>query len=319
MMIADLFYIMLFVTAFGSMAWILVMLFQHILKIRVTFYFCSLLMFFYILPFFSPDLNLVMQDQKWIPVFLTASKVWIIGCCISLGYLIIRSAYAYFAVRKYAPCHDEAVARILQKSTALLGIKKLPAILYGNLKDPACVISLGYPKIILSRRISEQLSEQELTVILTHELIHIKRGHLFLQKCFDLIVCIHWFNPLVWAARHEFSISCEMDCDQSIFKSIPGLSASDYVSLMLKMLKLALPNKHYAANAIGTLDFMLARQRFQSILMPISAVKKCCSVILSFAIVIAVIFGSLVSSKTYFYSTPTGNTQFERSAGHEQH
>ena len=87
------------------------------------------------------------------------------------------------------------------------------------------MISLGHPKIILSKRISEQLTEQELTVILTHELLHIKRGHLFLQKCFDFIFCIHWFNPLAWAARHEFSISCEMDCDQTVFKNIPGLSA----------------------------------------------------------------------------------------------
>ncbi|MGW8115218.1 M56 family metallopeptidase [Caproicibacterium sp. NSD3] len=316
-MIADLFYVVLFVSAFGSMAWILIMFFQHILKIRVSFYFCLLMLLFYILPFFSPELNLVMQDQEWIPAFLTASKVWIIGCCISLGYHIIRSAYAYFAVRKYTPCDNETVAHILQKSATLVKIKKLPEILYGDLKDPACVISLGHPKIILSKRISDQLTEQELTVILTHELIHIKRDHLFLQKCFDFICCIHWFNPLAWAARHEFSISCEMDCDQTVFKNIPGLSASDYANLMLKMLKLALPSKHYAANAIGTLDFMLVRQRFQSILLPTSAIKKCCSVILSFAIVMAVIFSSLVGSKTYFYSVPTGNAQIERSMGHE--
>ena len=316
-MIADLFYVVLYLTAFGSIAWIFIMFFQHVLKIRISFYFCSLMLLFYILPFLSPGLKVVTQDQKWIPTFLTTSKIWAIGCCVSLGCLIIRNIYAYLAVRKYAPCHDETVACILQKSAMFLEMKKLPEILYGDLKDPACVISLGHPKIILSKRISEQLTEQELTVILTHELIHIKRGHLFLQKCFDLIVCIHWFNPFVWAARHEFSISCEMDCDQSIFKNIPELLASDYANLMLKMLKLALPNKRYAASTIGTLDFMLARQRFQSILMPISTIKKCCSIILSFAIVIAVISGSMVSSRSYFYSVSTGNAQIERSAGHE--
>lgn len=316
-MIADLFYVVLFVTAFGSMAWILIMFFQHVLKIRIPFYFCSLMLLFYILPLLSPESRLVTQDQKWIPTFLAASKVWMFGCCISLSYLIIRNIYAYFSFRRYVPCHDEAVVRILHKSAMLLEIKKLPEILYGDLKDPACVISLGHPKIILSKRISEQLTEQELTVILTHELIHIKRCHLFLQKCFDLIVCIHWFNPLVWAARHEFSISCEMDCDQSIFKNIPELSVSDYANLMLKMLKLALPNKRYAASAIGTLDFMLARQRFQSVLSPISVIQKCCSVVLSLAIVIAVISGSLISSRTYFYSVSTGDAQIERSAGHE--
>lgn len=319
-MITDLFYVVLFVTVFGSMAWIFIMFFQHVLKLRIPFNFCSLLLLFYILPVLSPGFRLATQDQKWIPAFLTAAEIWVVGFCLSFGYLLVRNTYAYFAVRKYAPCHDESVARILQKSAALLGMKKLPRIFYGDLKDPACVILLGHPKIILSKRISHQLTEQELTVILTHELIHVKRGHLVLQKCFDFIVCIHWFNPLVWAARHEFSISCEMDCDRSIFRNIPELSTSDYASLMLKMLKLALPHKHCAPNAIGTLDFMLARQRFQSILSPISVIQKCCSVVLSFAIVIAVISGSLISSRTYFYPVSTGNAQdaqIERSAGHE--
>ena len=318
MIIADLFYIVLFVTVFGSMAWILIMFFQNILRIRIPFYLCTVMLLFYTIPFFSPGLTLVMQDQKWISAFLTASKIWMIGCYISLGYLIFRSAYAYFTVRKYIPCHEKAVLHILRRSAALLGMKKLPEILYGDLKDPACVISAGHPKIILSKRISEQLAEQELTVILTHELIHIKRDHLLLQKCIDVIVCMHWFNPLAWAARHEFSVCCEMDCDQNVFRNIPGLSASDYANLMLKMLKLALPHKCCTANAIGTLDFLLARHRFQSILSTTSTVKKCFSVILSFTIMTTVISGSLVSSRTYFCSSAlTMNTRVERSVSHE--
>lgn len=315
-MIADLFYIVLFVTAFGSVAWMFIVLLQHFLKIRVAFYLCSLMTGFYVIPFFSPGLRLAVEDSTWIGGYLIASRLWALGLCIAVGYLVFRNGYAYFTVRKYTPCHDESVARVVQNCAEHMKMKRLPEVLYGNLKDPACVISLGPPKIILSERIVRQLTERELAVILTHELIHIKRGHLLLQKCFDFILCIHWFNPLAWAARHEFSISCEMDCDQTVFKDIPGLSASDYANLMLKMLKLALPAKRCAA-AIGTLDFMLARQRFQSILSPAPPIKKCCSVILSLAIIVAVISGSLSGSKSYFYSVPTGNAPIERSAGHE--
>lgn len=316
-MIADLFYIVLFVTAFGSAAWMSIMFLQHVMKIRVAFRLCSLMMFFYLIPFFSPGLRLVAQDQNWLPAFLTASGVWAVGFCVSAGCLMVRNVYAYLAARKYAPCQDEPVIRVLQDCFVNLKMKRLPEVLYGDLKEPACVISFGRPKIILSERIVRQLTGRELTVILTHELIHIRRGHLFLQKCFDLIVCIHWFNPFVWAARHEFSLSCEMDCDQTIFRNIPGLSAPYYTNLMLKTMELTLPNRHNTANAIGALDFMLARQRFQSILSPASTVKKCCSVILSFAIMAAVVSGSLFGSKSYFYPASTGNTQMERSVGYE--
>lgn len=316
-MIADLFYIVLFVTAFGSMAWMLIVFFQHVLRIRVAFCLCSFMMAFYIFPFFSPGLRLAAENQLWIPAFLTASGIWAIGLCVSAGCLVFRNAYAYFTIHRYARCQDESVLHVLQSCAARMKMKRPPEILYGDLKDPACVVLLGRPKIILSRRIVPRLAERELAVILTHELIHIRRGHPFLQRCFDLIVCIHWFNPLAWSARHEFSISCEIDCDQAVFKVMPELPASGYADLMLKMLKLALPNKHYAANALGTLDFMLARQRFQSILSPASAVKKCCSVILSLTILIAVISGSLFGSKNYFYPALIGNAQIERSAGRE--
>lgn len=319
-MIADLFYIVLFITASGGITWLSIMLLQHVLKMEIPFRLCSVMMLFYLVPFFSPELKLTAENPVWIHSFRAASGVWATGFLLSACFLAVRDIHAYFTVRKYALCQDEPAIHVLQNCAARLKMKRLPEILYGDLKDPACVIFTGHPKVILSERIVRQLTEQEFAVILTHELIHIKRGHLLLQKCFDLIVCVHWFNPAAWLARQEFSISCEMDCDQSVFRNIPGLPPSDYANLMLKMLKLALPNRNDASNAIGTLDFMLARQRLQSILSPASAVKRLCSVILSLVISAAVISGSLSGSKSYFYPSSAGNAgtpQIERSAGHE--
>lgn len=319
-MVTDLFYITLFVAAFGSIAWICVMLLQHVLKMKVPFCLCSMMMLFYLIPFFNPELKLIAENQNWISPFRISSGIWAAGLCVFACYFAICYIRAAFIVRKYVPCREESVVSILRSCSAHIGIKQLPELLYGDLKDPACTILIGYPKIILTKRITDQLTARELAVVLTHELIHIKRGHLLLQKCFNLIVCIHWFNPIAWLARHEFSVSCEMDCDRTVFKSMPELSASAYANLMLKMLELALPNKHDAANAMGTLDFVLARQRFQDILFPASALKKCCSVILSLGIVAAVLCGSLSCSKNYFYPFSVQNAenaQIERSANHE--
>lgn len=321
-MTADLFYIVLFVTTFGSIAWICVMLLQHVLKLKVPFSLCSIMMGFYLILFFNPKLKLIAENQNWIYPFQVSSGIWAAGLGVFACSFVIRYVHAALIVRNYESCREKSVGSILRNCAVHVGLKRLPEILYGNLKDPACTILIGHPKIILSKRIADQLTKQELAVILTHELIHIKRGHLLLQNCFNLIVCIHWFNPIVWLARHEFSVSCEMDCDRNVFKSMPELSASAYANLMLKMLELALPNKQDAANAMGTLDFVLARQRFQSILVPDSAVKKCCSMILSLGIVAAVLCGSLSGSKSYFNSSSVenaGNVQIERSADHESH
>lgn len=315
-MITDLFYIVLFVSAFGSAAWVLVLLIQHVFKIRIPFCLCPFMLAFYLFPLFSPGVRLVAENPRWLQPFRTASGIWAAGLCLSFGYLVFRNGYAGRMVRGYAPCREESVIRILRDCAVRMKMKRLPEILYGDWKDPACVIFLGSAKIILSERMVQQLSRQELAVILTHELSHIRRGHLFWRSCFDWIVCVHWFNPLVWAARREFCLCCEMDCDQTVFRVIPELSAADYANLMLKMRKLSLPNRRYPANAIGSLDFLLAKQRLQSILSPASAVRKGCSVLLSLAILMAVTSGSLSGSQNYFYPASAGSTRMERSADH---
>ncbi|HBC27177.1 MAG TPA: hypothetical protein DC013_07170 [Ruminococcaceae bacterium] len=312
-MAADLFYIVLFLTAFGSIAWSSVILTQHILKIRIPFPFCSLMMLFYLVPLFRPGLKLVAEDPDWIRPYLTAAVVWGTGFFLSVGITIFRTWFAYAAIRKYAPCRDACVLHALQSCAERLRMRRVPEILYGDLKEPACVLAAVQPRIILSRRMVQRWSEPELAVILTHELVHIRRKHLFLQKCFDLIVCIHWFNPLAWTARREFSIACEMDCDQTIFRTFPQLSAAGYAGFLLRMMKQSMPNRHKAAGAIGSLDFLLARRRFQNILFPPSAIRKCGSVLLSLAVIVAVVSASLVGSARYFYPSSAGTMQIERS------
>ncbi|GAU76616.1 M56 family metallopeptidase [Fusibacter sp. 3D3] len=61
---------------------------------------------------------------------------------------------------------------------------------------------------------SLDLSERD--YILTHERIHIKRRDHIIKPIVFWIVCVHWFNPLVWIAYTLMERDMELSCDESV-------------------------------------------------------------------------------------------------------
>ena len=48
------------------------------------------------------------------------------------------------------------------------------------------------------REITAQLSDAELTAVLSHEMTHVRRKHILLERIWAYICILNWFNPLVW-------------------------------------------------------------------------------------------------------------------------
>ena len=49
----------------------------------------------------------------------------------------------------------------------------------------------------------EDYSEQELEMIIRHELVHYKRHDIAYKMLLMFAVAVHWFNPLVWIMTQE--------------------------------------------------------------------------------------------------------------------
>ncbi len=78
--------------------------------------------------------------------------------------------------------------------------------------DTPFVMGIINPKIYLP----DSVSEAEREYILFHEQTHIKRLDHTFRFISYLVLCIHWFNPLVWIAFFVSSKDMEMACDESV-------------------------------------------------------------------------------------------------------
>ncbi len=99
-----------------------------------------------------------------------------------------------------------------------------------NLKTPF-VLGTFHPKIY----IPSGLSEEEKSYIILHEQTHIWRFDHMVKMAAFLILCVHWFNPLVWVAFLLMSADMEMCCDEHVLKEMGSNIKQAYSTSLLSL------------------------------------------------------------------------------------
>ena len=82
-----------------------------------------------------------------------------------------------------------------------------------NINSPF-VLGIVNPKIYLPTG----LSIQERDYITIHEQTHLRRHDHIIKFTAYFILCLHWFNPLVWVAFLLLGVDMEMSCDERVLK-----------------------------------------------------------------------------------------------------
>ncbi|NCB30662.1 MAG: hypothetical protein EOM66_04560, partial [Clostridia bacterium] len=71
--------------------------------------------------------------------------------------------------------------------------------------------------------------------ILAHEQAHIARGDHIVKPLAFLILCVHWFNPLVWMGYGMMSKDMEGACDERVLKAYSSTQRKEYAACLLDM------------------------------------------------------------------------------------
>lgn len=137
------------------------------------------------------------------------NMLWVMG----LVCLLIYSVMSYLAFQRKIQTAVRVEANIFECE----GI------------DSPFVIGLIKPKIYLPLG----LSQSERSYVLKHEQTHIKRFDYLLKPLAYLVLCIHWFNPLVWISFLLMSRDMEMSCDESVLKTMGTEIKKEYSSSLL--------------------------------------------------------------------------------------
>lgn len=99
-----------------------------------------------------------------------------------------------------------------------------------NLRTPF-VLGFFRPRIY----IPAGLAAREKEYILRHEETHISRFDHIVKPVAFLVLCLHWFNPLVWIAFWLMSMDIELSCDEKVIRDMGGEMKKAYSASLLSL------------------------------------------------------------------------------------
>lgn len=316
--LGNIFNAVIFVSFAGSIFTVLSLFVNHILRCTLPLWFSFCGMLFFCIPFLSPDVFLVSpKAQDWLNGFRIACLLWACGCSIFLICYLIRLMLAKRAVKSYRICNNERLNSIYLQCATAFALKKAPVLYCGTLDSPICVTGAIHPAVIMNETILEKLTDIELAAVFSHELTHVKRKHVLLERIYDCVCILNWMNPFSWIARGDFSLHCETDCDSNTMKMLQGkVTGAEYASAIIRLLEFSAVQNTKPGNGIGALDFLLTKRRIKRITARASKNRdRMITVILAVLLALMIVF-TMRFSREYFYPYPAYNTGTEYSAGY---
>jgi beta-lactamase regulating signal transducer with metallopeptidase domain len=147
--------------------------------------------------------------------------VWLGGAMILLFVYTLR-CYLFLKRIKQdgqtAIAADEfpAVDRAVRRLSRYVGLRRTPRVVLSSNNVGPAVFGLFRPTVILPTALVERKTTRELAPIVLHELMHIRRGDLWLTLHSVLVRAIWWFHPLVWWSVRRAEWESERCCDESV-------------------------------------------------------------------------------------------------------
>ncbi len=160
--------------------------------------------------------------------------IWLFGVLSTLFVSILHYCYFLKTVKKNRlRILDNSIITLENFLCIKLQIKNIPAIYESSTIFSPMTIGLWNPVIFLPEGFSKEKDLTSLKLILHHELIHVARKDLLYKWIYQLLLCVHWFNPLLYQIRKQINSDCELSCDEQILVQLTTFGKQLYGNVLL--------------------------------------------------------------------------------------
>jgi beta-lactamase regulating signal transducer with metallopeptidase domain/transcriptional/translational regulatory protein YebC/TACO1 len=215
-----------------------------------------------------PNLSLPRTPPVFVPPPRPpmSAAAWTLVACggISAGllaWLLIRWGQVAQKVRRATV--PEKLTAVSDEARDLAGLRSAIRLkLTDGAMSPA-VCGLFRPVILLPKSLVEKLSPEQLGAVLLHELIHLRRGDVWLNCLQALLQIVYWWHPLLWLANARIRRVREEAVDDAVMLALAD-DAETYAPTLLEVAKLAFNRPLASLGLVGILESRSAlRQRIE--------------------------------------------------------
>jgi beta-lactamase regulating signal transducer with metallopeptidase domain len=200
-----------------------------------------------------------MGLETWLPFVLL----------LGVALLVVRAAAGAFQLsiwkRRAHAVHDATWLTLAQRLSYGMGISRPVTLLRSHRACVPMTWGVVYPRVLLPSEADEWTPERR-TIVLIHELAHVKRLDALTQFIAQISVAVFWFNPIVWFAARQMRLEREHACDDFVLDA--GARASDYAQDLLQIARSLVTSGAPAAAALAMARRTELEGRLLAILSP---------------------------------------------------
>ena len=172
--------------------------------------------------------------------------VWGLGaCCVLLtaASQIIKARRGW--QRSHAPS-EFGLQQTCDRLAKRLGVRSKVRLLVNSEEFGPLVTGLIRPTIVLPECLVKEGERRDLELAIAHELVHIRRGDIYVSASQLVVGAVWWFHPLVWWANRVMDATCEQCCDDEVIASLQ-CKPSRYARLLVTVVERKQQLRHVVA------------------------------------------------------------------------
>lgn len=175
--------------------------------------------------------NPSISGRKSATVWMAAGIAWIFGAVI----IFVKKLWNYS--RFTDGIRDSGTLISENKETEWtaemserLHMKRVPVLYESAAVSSPLTIGLWNPVIVLPKQ-NRDISQ--IQMVIHHELIHIKRKDLWYKWLYQILLCVHWFNPVLYPVGRKLNIDCELSCDEAVLAGLTKEGRTAYGNILI--------------------------------------------------------------------------------------
>lgn len=190
--------------------------------------------------------------------------IWIAGIFTLLAYFVWQYGQLQRNLKISFTLPPKDLSGLLDECKQEMGIKRKIMISYHTgLPTPA----LLFPStILIPVEMLNNMSTEQLRMVLYHELMHYKRKDYILCNFMIVLLAVYWFNPFVWVAYGKIREDMEIACDSMVVKRMRIEDKAYYAGTLLSMFSKPKMGQMVLGMALGSTK-RIAEKRIRGIYM----------------------------------------------------
>lgn len=173
--------------------------------------------------------KLVSPEAATLPK-ISFTSVWLVGLALIALFFALTYVRSIRRFKTSLPVENDCVGDWL----CMLKTRRKISVRYTDRVSSPLTYGIIRPVILLPKN-TDFSDRKHLSYILEHEYAHIRHFDALKKLIAAALLCVHWFNPLVWVMYLLYNRDMELWCDECVVREFGAESRSAYARTLITM------------------------------------------------------------------------------------